>query len=81
MILSIPGLFRTVLIIIAVMVIIRFVGRLMVAKRNLDEDRRLNNERESEARKRRESQNNYGKTHISKRGYDDAEDVDYEEVK
>lgn len=63
------------------MVIIRFVGRLMVAKRNLDEDRRLNNERESEALKRKESEKNYGKTHISKRGYDDAEDVDYEEVK
>lgn len=63
------------------MVIIRFVGRLMVAKRNLDEDRRLNNERESEARKRKESEKNYGKTNISKGRYDDAEDVDYEEVK
>lgn len=81
MILSIPGLFRTVLIIIAVIVIIRFVGRLMVAERNLDEDRRLNNEREAEARKRKESEKNFGKTHISKRRYDDAEDVDYEEVK
>lgn len=81
MILSIPGLFRTVLIIIAVVVIIRFLGRLMVAKRNLEEDRRFNNEREAKERKRKESEKNYGKTHISNRGYDDAEDVEYEEVK
>lgn len=82
--LSITGLFRTVLIIIGVFVLLRFLGKLMIAKRNLEENERtLRAQRESEemianARK------NYGQTTLSKPGLGGASSkadfADYEEI-
>ena len=40
-ILSIPGLLKTVLILIGVFVALRFLGQMMIAKRNLAEQNAL----------------------------------------
>lgn len=70
---------RTVLIIIGVLVIVRFIGKLMNAKRNLGEQERHNRQREAYRREKEETQKNLGKVTIL-RGRKEAEDVDYEEV-
>lgn len=70
---------RTVLIIIGVLVIVRFIGKLMNAKRNLGEQERHNRQREAYQREKEETQKNLGKVTIL-RGRKEAEDVDYEEV-
>lgn len=71
--------FRTILIIIGVLVIVRFIGKLMNAKRNLGEQERHNRQREAYQREKEETQKNLGKVTIL-RGRKEAEDVDYEEV-
>ncbi|SFT51214.1 hypothetical protein SAMN05216474_0989 [Lishizhenia tianjinensis] len=70
---------RTVLIIIAVLVIVRFIGRLMNAKRNISEQERFNKQKEAYRKEKEDTQRNIGKVSIL-RGRKEAEDVDYEEV-
>jgi uncharacterized protein YxeA len=79
--LSIPGTLRMILIIIAVFVIVRFLGRIFVAKRNLDEERRYNQNNDDYRRDKEKSEREKGKTKVVNKGYTDAEDVDFEEVK
>ena len=71
--------FRTVLIIIGVLVILRFVGKLMNAKRNISDQEKYNSTKEAYEREKKETQQNIGKVSIL-RGRKEAEDVDYEEV-
>lgn len=71
--------FRTVLIIIGVLVILRFVGKLMNAKRNISDQEKYNSAKEAYEREKKETQQNIGKVSIL-RGRKEAEDVDYEEV-
>lgn len=83
-ILSVTGLFRTVLIIVGVIVLLRFIGRLMMAKRNLDEHERLNRSKRESDEMVANARKNFGKTTISKIGkskYKDGDYVDYEEIK
>jgi uncharacterized protein YxeA len=79
--LSIPGTLRMILIIIAVFVVVRFLGRVFLAKRNLDEERRYNQNNENFRRDKEKSEREKGKTKVMNKGYTDAEDVDFEEVK
>lgn len=79
MLLSIVGLFRTVLIIIAVFAIVRFVGRMMVAYRNGQAERQHAEERERLRREKQKSDERLGKVEIIEDG-GEAEDVDFEEV-
>lgn len=80
-ILSITGLFRTLLIIIGVIVLLRFLGQLMNAKRNMEVERKLNAEQRKQNEEIRKTVKNYGKTNvISDSKSNDIEDVDYEEV-
>ena len=79
--LSIPGLFRTILIIIAVIVIVRFIGRFMVAKRSAAEEERRRREKILEDEERMKSERSAGKVRIEKNKNVDAEDVDFEEIK
>jgi uncharacterized membrane protein YhiD involved in acid resistance len=81
MILSIPGLVRTLLIIIAVIVILRFVGQMMNAKRNMDDEKRLNRQKQKEEDERKRYEQNKGRVSISQKSTEDAEDADFEEVK
>lgn len=77
---SATGLFRTILILIGLFVLLRFLGQLMNAKRNMEEERSMNErQRKFEAEKRWTSQNR-GKTRIIRDAPGQIEDVDYEEV-
>jgi uncharacterized protein YxeA len=79
-ILSIQGVFRTILIIIAVLVIMRFIGKLMIAKRNLDEEKAHERKQQAYQKAKKESELNKGKVQISKPSAGDVEDVDFEEI-
>lgn len=85
---SVPGLIRTVLLIIGTFVALRFIGQLMIAKRNIEEERRLNAERAKFENDLKKTQANLGKTSVlsdsnsssRKTNSTNIEDVDYEEV-
>lgn len=81
MLLSIPGLVRTILIIVAVIVILRFLGQLMNAKRNINDENTLNRQKKQEEEEKRKHEENKGRVFISKENNDDAEDAEYEEIK
>jgi hypothetical protein len=82
--LSITGVFRTLLIILGVLVVLRVVGRMMVAQRNAEEEKEhLRKQRESEKMVANAKQN-FGKTvisHVDKKKADDAGYTDFEEVR
>lgn len=79
---SLTGVVRTILIIIGVLVVLRFIGQLMQAKKNMEEERALN-ERDRKLRNEKErKRNNLGKTSLMRKDDRvDAEDVDFKEVK
>lgn len=82
---SFTGLVKTILLIIGAMVALRFIGRLMIAKRNLDEERELLNRERSFQRERDEKLRNFGKIKVVKDNQQASsktatEDVDFEEV-
>lgn len=81
--LSITGVVRTIFIIIGVIFFLRFLGRLMISKRAMDEERRmLRQQRESE-REIQQARANYGKRTISKIDPNQTSNndyVDFEEV-
>jgi uncharacterized protein YxeA len=79
-ILSIQGVFRTILIIIAVLVIMRFIGKLMIVKRNLDEEKAHERKQQAYQKAKKESELNKGKVQISKSTNGDVEDIDFEEM-
>lgn len=72
-----------ILIILGVMVVLRVIGQLMIARRNADAEREmLQKERESQ-RMSSEARKNLGKTTISridKKQMDQAEYTDFEEI-
>ena len=41
---SLPGLLRTLFIIVGVFLLLRFLGQFMIAKRNMEEERNVNQE-------------------------------------
>ena len=83
---SISGLFRTVLIILGAFVLLRFLGQLMMAKRNMEEERKINERQRTFDKERSQKLRNFGKVNILARNKrktgisDQAEDVDYEEI-
>ena len=79
---SITGLFRTLLIILGAIVLLRFIGQLMRAKRAMDEERRLNERSRKEHEEAQKTLRNYGKTHVisGRENNRDIEDVSFEEV-
>lgn len=79
-VLSIQGVFRTVLIIIAVIIILRFIGKLMIVKRNLDEEKAHERKQQAYKKAKKESELNKGKVHISKSTNGRVEDIDFEEI-
>ena len=77
------GLIRTILIIIGITVVVRFIGQLMIARRNIEEDRRAKAARDLERKQRSYVEKNKGKTTLMGAGEKKAEpfeDVDFEEV-
>ncbi len=81
-ILSITGLFKTLLIIIGAFVLLRFLGRLATAKRNLDLERQMNEQKKAYESEKRNQQRKVGKTEIigKKPVNNSVQDVDFEEV-
>ena len=79
---SVTGLVRTLLIIIGVFVLLRFLGQLMNAKRNMEEERKLNAQQRKLNQEKERKRKNLGKTSILKRfqDSDNIEDVDHEEM-
>lgn len=78
---SITGLFKTILMIIGALILLRFLGRVMIAKRNLDEERADLAREKAFVKERNEKIKNFGKVTVSKstpKG--DVQDVDYEEM-
>ncbi len=85
---SIVGIFKTVLLILGAFVLLRFFGQLMIAKRNMEEERQLNKKQRDVESERNQKLKNFGKTSIlnakkkstTKKVDDFIQDVDYEEV-
>lgn len=80
---SIVGVFRTVLILIGLYVVLRFLGRLATAKRNQDEINALEEQKKQFKAEKDSVSKNLGKTKVlnQKSKSNDIEDVDFEEVK
>lgn len=83
--LSITGVFKMILIILGVMVVLRVVGQMMIAKRNLDEEKEMLRRQRENERLAAETKRNFGKTSVmgkvGKGSADDAAYTDFEEVK
>lgn len=83
---SVTGLVRTILIIVGVIVLLRFLGQLLQAKRNMEEERKLNEKQRKLAEERSRKLKNFGKTHVvgksaqSYKADSNTEDVDFEEI-
>jgi hypothetical protein len=85
---SIVGIFKTVLLILGAFVLLRFLGQLMIAKRNMEEERQLNKKQRDVEAERNQKLKNFGKTSIlnakkkspTKKEGDFIQDVDYEEM-
>ena len=81
--LSITGLFRTVLIILGVLFLLRLMGKVMQARKNVAAQDLMKREESAAQKLKAEAQRNFGKTTISKSDSNNsnAEFTDYEEVK
>ena len=80
---SVTGLFRMLLIIVGVMLLLRFLGQFMMAKRNMEEEREMNSSRRQFDEAKRKSKENSGKIRIlgkKRSNSEDIEDVDFEDV-
>ena len=84
---GITNAFRTILIIIGAIVLLRFIGQLMNAKRNMEVERRLNKQHREFQEERNQKLKNFGKVNVfgrttkkNNRNKGDVEDVDFEEV-
>jgi hypothetical protein len=77
---SVTGVVKNILILIGVLVIVRFIGRTLIAKRNLDKERELVSRERELLRKKEFVKKNQGKTSIIGKGKVQAEDADFEEV-
>lgn len=77
-------MFKTILIIIGAFVALRFIGQMMIAKRNLDEQKEMDEKEKKFQRERKEKLRDFGKVTVSRSNSGskgDIQDIDYEEVK
>ncbi|MFT5823918.1 MAG: hypothetical protein ACI8ZM_005184 [Crocinitomix sp.] len=82
--LSISGFVRTVLIIVGVFVLLRLIGKMMIAKRTMDDHNQVQRKQNASDEMVRNAKETFGKTTISKIGKSDKNDgdfIDFEEVK
>ena len=63
---SIVGVFKTIVFIIGVSVIIRFIGRLLIIKRNLNDEKDFLEKRKKEEKLKKFVNKNEGKITIKK---------------
>jgi type II secretory pathway pseudopilin PulG len=80
---SFIGLIRTILIIVGVIVLLRFLGQMMNARRNMAEQEAMNRQSQKLQDERNLKAKNLGKTSILGNGKStsgDVEDVDFVEI-
>ena len=80
---SLPGLLRTLFIIVGVFLLLRFLGQFMIAKRNMEEERSANKNKRNFKEQKAKAKGDIGKTRILKNkkpGQSSIEDVEFEEV-
>ena len=78
---SLVGVIKTVLIILGFFVILKFVGRILILKRNLAEEESFVKEKKKQEAKKKYINKNLGKTTILKSTKSrDAQDVEHEEL-
>ncbi len=84
---GITNAFRTILIIIGAIVLLRFIGQLMNAKRNMEAERLLNKQQREFQEERQQKLKNFGKVNVFGRTTKKSnitkgtvEDIDFEEV-
>ena len=65
-VLAITGVVKTVLILIGVFVILRLLGRVMIAKRSMEEEKKMKHFEKEKARARKSHIQNEGKVKILK---------------
>lgn len=85
--LTIIGLFKMLLMIVGAFALLRFLGTLMIAKRDIDAQKQLKKENEAIDRERKKKLKNFGKVTIQSRSKvskpsvdSDTQDVEYEEI-
>lgn len=79
---SIVGVLRVLLIVIGAIVVLRFLAQLANAKRNMAEEKKMEEEKRAFNKERERTAKNVGKTRIINKtpGSADVEDVDFEEL-
>lgn len=79
---SVTGLIRTVLIIIGVLFLLRLLGRVMLAKKEMDKENRRRRQERAFEKEKANKLKNFGKVTISDKSKPDSDEeyVDYEEV-
>ena len=86
---SVTGIFRTILIIVGTLALLRFLGRIMIAKRNLEEERSIIKAKRKQEKELEKIKKRFGKTDIVndnsnsnhlKINPNKVEDVDFEEI-
>ncbi len=82
-ILSVTGVVRTLLIIIGIIVLMRLIGKVMIAKRNMEEHEKTKRQNRHSDEMVEDAKKNYGRTTITKIGKSAKTDdfAEYEEIK
>jgi hypothetical protein len=79
--LSITGTFKMILMIIGAFIVLRFLGQLLEAKRNLAEEKKHKDFQRELDKQKSFYKKNTGKINIlGKKSLSNTQDVDYEEV-
>ena len=66
---SVTGIFRTILIIVGTLALLRFLGRIMIAKRNLEEERSILKAKRKQEKELEKIKKRFGKTDIVNDNY------------
>lgn len=79
---SVSGVVKTILMLLGAMVVLKYLGQLMVAKRNIAEQNRYREEQNNILKQKANFERNKGKISILRNvSPNNVKDVDYEEVK
>lgn len=79
---SISGVLKTILMLLGAMVVLKYLGQLLVAKRNIAEQSRFREEQDKIQKQKAHFERNKGKISILRNvNPNDVKDVDYEEIK
>jgi hypothetical protein len=79
---SVSGVLKTILMLLGAMVALKYLGQLLVAKRNIAEQSRFRGEQDEIQKQKADFERNKGKISIvTNVNSNDVKDIDYEEIK